>query len=258
MIKLLKTLKMKTSFIDYCNVNFDNIQMKQHKCNNNNCQFYTPLYSYIAHGDKAKYPLIIKTEFINLAIDPFKFLFNGTKKHISIDSNDASFMHLRTFFTNFIEHVRKFIVSKSKAKTLIFANSSQFINFKDKEITDKNCVKFYFWNTKNGDKLQSQIYNYNKSTNYKRVESYSDITLHELSRFLLKNKQARFWIEPNIWYNKDVDRINNISDENEKIDMFGIKFFIRIMEVKYSDHQIKSKADKLQETFVSPIKEIQI
>ena len=227
---------MKTSFIEYHQFDSTKIRDVGESKLPNNFQFYTPMYSYT---QKSKYPLLIKTDFIDLSVDPFKFLSVDSKKFILIDANDKSVSHLYKSLHDIAKFTNDYIEKINTGKAMLeigpilsnYGPEMTFINKTKSLNTDLKMsgLKLYF-NERN-NKIVSTIYNYNKSKKYKSIEEFNSCDLSDIARFITKGKQVRFILEPKMWQNNGT---------------FGTKLYIKYMEVKYKDQIIKSKLDEIQ------------
>jgi hypothetical protein len=239
---------MRTLFIDY--YQFDSSKISDvREYEYKGMKLGNLTYSYT---DKLKAPLLFKTEFIDLAGDPFKFMSSDTKKFISIDPNNASvsdlYRPLRELAKFTSDHVSKMTNGKPMRETgpiLSNFHSSEVNNKTDAlDTTAKMKNLKLFFNERN-DHITSTIYNYNISKRYQAIEEYTDCKLSDIARFVTKNKQVRFILEPRIWWNKA-----NGS--------YGTKLFIKYMEVRYKDQPIKSKFDEKQTIISERITSIEI
>jgi len=239
---------MKTLFIDYYQLDSSKISdVKAYEFKG--MMLGTPMYSYT---DKLRAPLLFKTDFIDLSGDPFKFMSSDTKKFISVDPNSSSVrdlyrpLHELAKFTS--DHVSKISNGKPITETgPILSNftSSEVQNKTDAlDTTAKMKNLKLFFNERN-DRITSVIYNYNISRRYQPVEEFTDCKLADIARFVTKNKQVRFILEPRIWWNSS----------NRT---YGTKLFIRYMEVRYKDQPIKSKFDEKQTIITEKITSVEI
>lgn len=239
---------MRTLFIDYYQFDSSKIfDVKEYE--HKGMKFGTLMYSYT---DKLKAPLLFKTDFIDLTGDPFKFMSPDTKKFVSVDPNSPSVMDLHRP----LRELAKFTsdhVSKVSGGKLVMESGPILSNYHDPQVQNKTDaldtsakmknIKLFF-NERN-DLITSTIYNYNISKRYQPVEEYTYCKLADLARFVTKNKQVRFVLEPRIWWNP-----SNRS--------YGTKLFIKYMEVKYKDQSIKSKFDEKQTTISEKITSVEI
>ncbi len=248
--KKSKNQYIKSSIVTSDQFNADKIVRYRNSVsmNNNSFSFYTPIYSY---SDNIEYPLMIKTDFIDLTIDPFKLIKKDVKKFIILDTNDKSVKHLYTPLSNFSKNVFEFIQKQSKFPNRLTEQGPVLSNHTDERIKSVK-VDFYqrmknlklFLPEFNG-KIKTTVYNYNKSKKYDPVETYDSIELNELARFLIKGKQVRFILEPKVWFNSSTQT-------------YGIKLYVKFMEVKYKDQLIKSELDENQVEIINPVKFIEI
>jgi len=243
---------MKTSFIDYDSFNSSKVHRVNEYSppNGDKITFFTPIYSYT---NKSKYPLTFRTKFIDLNMDPFKYIKEDSKKFISIDTNDQSVNHLYKPLYNIAQFTSTYVSGKSvNSKELgpILANydsHDQPDKKYDKTLTlnlqlPMKPIKFYFW--EKGNKITSTIYNYNISKKYDPVEEYHSCELKDIARFITKGKQARFILEPRFWL------LENGS--------YGTKLYIKYMEIKYKDQIINSKLEQDKEELYEKITSVEI
>lgn len=234
---------MKSTFVEYNN--FDSTKIKnvtEFESNYHNICYCTPIYSYTS---KSNYPLLIKTNFIDLTSDPFKYLKEDGKKYLSIDPNDISVSHLYKTLLDIAKFGSNYITNKhiedQKETGPLLCNYSTGEKGKVDTGSIMKPIKLFFWEKNN--KITSTIYNYNISKKYDTVDEYTSSEIKDLARFIFKGKQVRFIFEPRFWHCNG---------------SYGTKLYIKYMEVKYKDQVIKSKLDSNQMEIYERITSVEI
>ncbi|NIO17193.1 MAG: hypothetical protein GTN70_09375 [Deltaproteobacteria bacterium] len=237
--------KYGSSFINYDRLDKEKQSFYNEYSNNEYSTSLTPLYKY---SPKYSDVLIFKTEFIDLTVNPFKWMniwsdkkHQTIKSHIIVDVNNPSMQHLHKIFKDIDD-----LAIQAINKKFGYGNCFNYISSLSKHIeNDHNhsYIKLFFLENKYTNTIKTEVYNYNKSSKYKRVEHYNSLKLDEISRFLYKGKQVRFLLMPTFWHWGN---------------RFGTKLYIKLMEVKYKDATIASELKNRQIEMKEKISSIEI
>lgn len=210
---------------DYCDIiNWDDFEysklndydIKRIVDDDKNFIFVNSTYKYTKSKIKRLY---IKTPFFNLCNYPLNGYKNIKCNYDNFDSGFKNIVPLLKKYDEFVDNtVKKHLGNEYKfVKGIINSNTNSF-NLR---------LKF----NKKYDIICSDIINYNVSKKYPKEERYSQISYENLKRFLKKDKDVRFILNPYFWINK-----------TNKI--FGSSVSIYKMEIKFKDSNINSRLDK--------------
>jgi hypothetical protein len=183
--------------------------------------------------------LYIKTSFFNFCNHPFKSGYKPKPQSnikCDYDNNESGFnkiVHLLKKYDNFVDTiVKKHLGNDYKFVKGIINTNNDFYNLQLKSNKTTNTI-------------YSDIINYNVSKKYPKEERYNQISFEDLTRFLKKDKDIRFILNPYFWINK-------------KDKIYGTGVSIYKMEIKFKDSIINSRLDKEEEEIQTYIPTITI
>jgi len=201
-------------------------------------KFLTPTYEY---PNKICSKLCFKTPWIKLNNDPLDKYFNRNNKYNGQmrlrTSSDYLAKEILPLCVKYDEYIGEYMIKK-------------YVGYKQlkKIVQDNMLLTLFFGYNKRTKKIVSEIIKYDRyqtSLKHPSHEIFKNITLKDLSKFLVNGKEVRFILIPKTWMNTA-----------EK--SYGSKLHILKLEVKYENSSIISTLDNLEYNKRPIIKNIKI